>query len=168
MDLETGESLRDKETGEMPASARVNTETGESEINRKTPKQNNNTKKFRIPNPNPPPPPKTNNSEMKNPFPNNNIASCMLFLLPTTLFFYPPLALCMLTAEIILHIWAHKQNKRTTKKDVCYRSPLHIILREFCAACKEERSKNKIINMQDKRSYKFLKYGIDYVHGITT
>jgi len=179
MDSETGESFRDKETGEMPASAKVNLETGESEINRSRPEKQNNTRKFRIPSKQPPPKQNSLNTikrankslvPVKAPqiFNTNDVTPCLLFLLPTTLFFYPILAACISFIEVVLHVWAHKKNKKLTNKDIYYQSPLHIFVSEFCGSCREERSKDKIISIQDKRNYKFIKYSIDCVHGIVT
>lgn len=173
-DSETGESLRDKETGETPAAAKVNLETGESEINRTMPEKPN-TRKFRIPSTNPQPKPKSQLSIKKNDTKTSNnhsfrnssdVTPCILFLLPTALCFYPAIAAFITIIEVILHVWAHKKNKTLSNKDVYYQSPLHIFVSEFCGACKEKRSASKITNLQDKRNYKFIKYGIDYVHGI--
>lgn len=175
MDSETGECYRDKETGELPAVAKVNLETGETEINHTMPEKESR-KRFRVPNNNPTKKsmPRSQTKQYHVPpdgdthFSTSDVVPCVLFLLPTTLCFYPIIAAFLSIVEVILHVWAHKKNKTLPNKEVWYQSPLHIFVREFCGACKEQRSVNKITMIQDKRNYKFIKYGIDYVRGIVT
>lgn len=156
MDNETGEIYQDIETGEKQL-AKVNTETGETEINNRPP-QERSSKKFKIPNQQK----STKKSETpKPPSPANKTSDTVqvvLFLLPTVLLFFPVLAALISIVEITLHVWAHKKNKVLRDTNFYYQSPLHICVREFCGACREEMSGNKISKIQDMRNNKFTKY----------
>ncbi|KAF5279081.1 hypothetical protein FQA39_LY05759 [Lamprigera yunnana] len=164
MDSETGECLRDEETGEMPACAEINLETGESEINHTAPEiQQNTTRKFRIQN-------TTTRQEFikanKNKTYISEVVPCFLFLFSATLFLNPVFVACLCILEGCLHVWSHKKNKISIKKGIYYQSPFHVFVCEFCGVCREEHSKKKITDIQDKRNYKFIKYSLEYSQGI--
>lgn len=60
-------------------------------------------------------------------------------------------AVLMAFAEIFLHVWAHKKNAKNTDQHVYYRSPLHIITSQFCAACIHKKQMDKVSQLQEKR-----------------
>ncbi|KAB0796871.1 hypothetical protein PPYR_10932 [Photinus pyralis] len=161
MDFETGEAVRDEETGEMLVPA-VNLETGETEINSSAPDAQTRCRKFRIANL----VPSKQEADTVNEYITSDMMPCLIFLFCATLFLNPIVIACMGAFEICLHVWAHKKNKKLTSANICYQSPLHIFVCEFCGKCKEERAKKKITNLQDKRNYKFIKYSIDCSQGI--
>lgn len=161
MDLETGEvqmSVCDRETGEMPASPRLNSETGEPEMNFTQPTAR---RSFRIPQGyirQPCEQPDHQQCHLPaDDFRNTRMSSVILFLLPTVIF-APVVAIFLGVLEISLHIWAHKKNKSLRGSDIFYQSPLHVIVSEFCACCIDENSKKKITKMQDKTNNKLTKY----------
>ena len=113
MDSETGEALRDKETGEMPSSAQVNLETGETEINSTAPDKQTH-RKFRIPSS--PSKEETNINDNKY-FITSDIVPCLIFLFSATLFLNPIVFGCLGVLEVCLHLWAHKKNKKLKMKN---------------------------------------------------
>lgn len=168
MDCETGEeNFIDSETGECLSRLQLNLETGEDESNYGTP--NYYRKKiFKIPNNNTPyNVRKPNHSSDVSDIESGSIASALMYLLPTAFFFNPLIAVVLFIIEMSLHAWAHKKNKKLRDSTVYYQSPLHIIVSEFCAACREEVSSNKINKIQEKRS-KLKGCGIECVRQIVT
>lgn len=154
MDSETGEIYQDTETGEKELT-KVNTETGETEMTVK-PHQERSTKKFKIPNPQKPIKKEEKHKASTNT--TSDTVQVILFLLPTVLLFFPVLAALISIVEIAVHVWAHKKNKILRNTNFYYQSPLHICVREFCGACRDEISANKISKIQDMRNDKFTKY----------
>lgn len=163
MDLETGETVRDEETGETLIPV-VNLETGETEIHSTSTNTQNRSRKFRIPHQHTSQ--KATEINESKCFITSDIVPCLIFLFSATLFFNPIVIACLGTLEVCLHVWAHKKNKKIIHKNIYYQSPLHIFVCEFCGKCLEERSKKKITRIQDKRNYKFIKYSIDCSRGI--
>lgn len=177
MDVETGENRQnypDEETGELPAMPSRNLETGEAELNCKSPDQSHNHRKtFKIPKAEMKPDGKEKcpkvpkcikmKSKLKK---NTELSPVLLFLIPV--FFLPAVSIILSCVEISIHMWAHKKNKRMKNKNVFYQSPFHEFISEFCVLCIEENSKDKITKLQDKKNDKFTKYGIEYVRRIVT
>ncbi|KAJ3662696.1 hypothetical protein Zmor_007031 [Zophobas morio] len=154
---------KDAETGEEIT--RLNLETGEVEFIITSKKLPAKPKVFRIP---------TScmnlkKREEKIKFDSSpTFTAALVFLLPTTIFFSPILGLLVVLIEVIIHVWAHRKNKLIRHKNLYYQSPLHIICKEYCGACKEEESKIKITKFQEKRADKFKKYGFEYFKRIVT
>lgn len=172
MDYETGECFRDVETGETPAPALINNETGEMEINYTRPTYK---KPFKVPS--------TVNHKTKQQQlqeqqtdegciytepPQKRVSVAPAFAILTLLFFVPVFGILVSIIEFLIHMWTHKKNKTLRNSNLYYRSPFHDIVSEFCSLCIEENSKNKITKLQDKRNEKFTKYGIEYVRRIVT
>lgn len=165
MDRETGENSPDQETGEMPATARINLETGEMEINCNCPTRSH----FRIPK---------EESQTKHEYwvakgrqnyltkKQTDMSPALLLLIPV--FFMPAVGIVISILEILIHMWAHKKNKKLQNTNRFYQSPFHIFVCEFCHLCIDENSKNKITKLQDKRNNKFTKYGIECVRRVVT
>ncbi|XP_044263426.1 uncharacterized protein LOC123010507 [Tribolium madens] len=153
---------KDEETGE--ALLNRNIETGEDEyISSVAPLRK---KTFKIP--------PTYTKKAKNGKKTINLdlsptfSTALLFLLPTTIFFYPILGILAVMVEAVIHVWAHRKNKSLKNQHLYYQSPLHIICKEFCGSCREEESKMKISKIQEKRADKIKKYGLEYVRRIVT
>lgn len=161
MDFETGEtSLADRETGELPATRLLNSETGEQECNYACPPQLRRTRpSFRVPRSPPgrrPPPPDT-----------CAITPALMFFLPTAFFFNPLLALVLVSAEIGCHAWSHRRNRRLRGTDAeRFRSPLHVFVREFCGSCRERAASDKINQMHER--CRARRCGIECVRQIVT
>ncbi|EEZ99759.1 hypothetical protein TcasGA2_TC002531 [Tribolium castaneum] len=153
---------KDEETGE--ALTKRNIETGEEEYILTTAPRRKTT--FKIP---------PTYTKKSNDYKHNinldlspTFSTALLFLLPTTIFFYPILGIVTVMIEAIIHVWAHRKNKSLKNPHLYYQSPLHIICKEFCGACREEEAKVKISKIQEKRADKIKKYGLEYVRRIVT
>lgn len=168
MDIETGENYPDQETGETPSIPHLNMETGEREMNRQRPIPSNK-RPFKIP--------KNCTKQVKEKIENDkkchavkkNVHSSAIsfaFLLFIPVFFMPAVGVLISFIEVVLHMWAHKKNKKLKNSDFIYQSPFHVFLSEFCHLCIDENAKNKITKLQDKRNYKFTKYSIEYVRRV--
>lgn len=173
-DTETGENLEltdcscDTETGEVPYSPR-DKETGEnSDWPWPWP-----TKRFKVPR-SYYTPTKRNSKQCRkfrkaNPQ-ESELITAVIFLLPTMIFFHPILSVIAVVVEIILHKWSHKKNKKL-KSDTIYfhQSPLHGIVKEFCAKCKDDMTANKITKLQDRQNYDhFGKDQLQYLKRVVT
>lgn len=80
--------------------------------------------------------------------------TAIVFLIPTFILFTPLLGVFILTFDVILHRWCHRQNaKLRLRRDESqyYQSPLHMIYKEFCSKCVAEEDCRKINKIQDKR-----------------
>ncbi|RZC35232.1 hypothetical protein BDFB_005516, partial [Asbolus verrucosus] len=160
------QSLRkDEETGEI--TTRFNCETGEEESVITSAPIRGKPKVFKIPSSYYMNSAKRNEEKVRCEYP-PTAATAVLYLLPTTILFYPILGIITVTIEVIIHIWAHRKNKLLKNKNLYYQSPLHIICKEFCGACKEENSKMKITMLHERRADKIKKYGLEYVRRIVT
>lgn len=174
-DSETGENLEisqctcDTETGETPPSPR-DKETGESSYWL----WQWRTKPFKIPRAYYTPH-SMRHSKKKHTFRKANpqeseLITAVIYLLPTMIFFHPLLSVIAVVIELILHNWAHKKNKKL-KSDTIYfhQSPLHGIVKEFCAKCKDDMTVNKITKMQDRQNYNhFGKNQLEYLKRVVT
>jgi len=161
----------DEETGELTPKPTFNSETGEEEFTYFYPSETPRNKPicFKVPTAEYATANKSKIGNLKpNPETSTTTAAAILYLLPTVVFFYPILAIFTVSIEIILHVWAHRKNRKLKDENRYYQSPLHIICQEFCAACKEEKSKLKIHKLQEKRLDKIKKYGLEYVKRIVT
>ncbi|KAG5869668.1 hypothetical protein JTB14_035595 [Gonioctena quinquepunctata] len=156
MDVETGEYILDLETGEILTYPQFNDETGEYEG---LPHEHEN---FKIPRAYYTPEPKPNKRKrhkfLKADYQESQLITASIYLLPTMILFHPILALVAVIIEIFLHSWSHRSNKRLKDKNVYFQSPLHPIVKEFCARCKEENSSLKITRLQDIKNDKFKNY----------
>lgn len=169
MNWETGEGLPDQETGELPAVPRLDSETGEMEMNCTRPSVPIQRKPFKIPKNylEKPSESKINTCMTKNvSIPTNKISPALLLLLP--IFFLPAIGVVISIVEILIHMWAHKKNKKLRHTNRYYQSPFHIFVCEFCKLCIDENAANKITKLQDKRHSRFAKYGIEYVRRVVT
>lgn len=160
--------IADRETGELPAIVKINAETGEEECNYRCPMQRYQPKRiFRIPSMYlravEESPPKTSWSTLQS----GSISPIVMFLLPTAFFFNPFIVLLLFVIETSLHTWAHKINKQLRDSPLYYESPMHALASQFCAACKEEESANKINKIQLHRN-KLKGCGIECVRQIVT
>lgn len=168
MDYETGEPIcADRETGELPAVPIVNVETGEKECNYTCPRESSESRRtFKIPRIYSP---KVGEEEDISivTFPSDKISPALMFLLPTAFLFNPVFAIFLGFIEMVAHAWAHSKNRKLENSGIYYQSPLHIIVREFCASCREEEATNKIHKIQERRS-KLKKCGIECVRQIVT
>lgn len=168
MNPETGEeNIADSETGESPAIWKLNAETGEHECNYVCPVQRRQTKKiFKIPNmymTDIQVQPKTSWSTLQS----GSISPIVMFLLPTAFFFNPFIVIVLFMIEAYLHTWAHKKNKQLRDSPLYYQSPMHAVVSQFCASCREEESANKINKIQEHRN-KLKGCGIECVRQIVT
>jgi len=81
--------------------------------------------------------------------------TAIVFLFPTFVLFSPLLGFLALTLDVILHRWCHRKNAKLANDDsIYYKSPLHMIYKEFCATCRMEEELKKIEEIQDKRNNK--------------
>ncbi|XP_049294080.1 uncharacterized protein LOC125769400 [Anopheles funestus] len=88
----------------------------------------------------------------------NGTAAHLLFLLPL-LFMTPKLfALVITFVEAILHMWAHRKNSTNGNPDVYYRSPMHVVTRNFCEICRHERLMGRVGKLQDVRMKQMQNY----------
>lgn len=162
MDGRKGEPCIDTETGEILYPSLYNAETGEYEglitlpqkIKFRIPPQQKLNKMHNIPI-------KVNKHELE-------LLTAAIFLLPTIILFYPILSIFIFIMEIILHNWVHKKNKTLRDDTFYYKSPLHCIVKEFCGRCKDLSTKEKITKMQDKRTDKMRKYGLESIRRVVT
>lgn len=167
MDLETGEIFPDMETGEITYSPQLNEETGEKEFNyyqKGCPKR-----RFKIPN-----------NYLQRYFSSqklllhpghddhvSELASAIVFLLPTVLLFFPIVALVIIFIETILHQYSHKFNRLNDNDLIYFQSPLHFVGLAYCGRCREEASNNRISEIQDMRN-RLRKYDLECVRRIVT
>lgn len=169
MDSETGEeNYIDSETGELLSPYQLNLETGEEETSYRSSWQHRVRRTFKIPSSTPtiaPVTPKVRNQ--KAPMQSGSVSPALMFLLPTAFFFNPFIAALLFVIEMSLHTWAHKKNRRLRDPTVFYQSPMHIIVSEFCAACLDEQTSNKINKIQEQRS-RMKGCGIECVRQIVT
>lgn len=168
MDNETGELYRDDETGEVAAVGVINKETGEMEMNYTGPTYK---KPFKVVSSST----KLNYKTTTKHFDDNHmnwrtkrVSVAPAFTILTLLFFVPVFGIFTAIIECFIHVWTHKKNKTLRNTNLYYRSPFHDVTSEFCSLCIDETTKNKITKLQDKRNYKFMKYGIEYVRRIVT
>ncbi|KAL0279980.1 UNVERIFIED_CONTAM: hypothetical protein PYX00_001414 [Menopon gallinae] len=77
--------------------------------------------------------------------------SPIVFMLPTLLLFPAWTSIFCVICEACIHMLSHKRNKMR-KYETQYKSPLHLISSEFCGYCRSHRWKEKIKQIQDKRS----------------
>ncbi|ENN79823.1 hypothetical protein YQE_03646, partial [Dendroctonus ponderosae] len=78
--------------------------------------------------------------------------TAIVFLLPTFIIFTPLLGIIVLIFDVILHKWCHRKNARLAREDmIYYRSPLHMIYREFCLKCIAEEHSRKIEEIHNRR-----------------
>ncbi|XP_066148402.1 uncharacterized protein [Euwallacea fornicatus] len=81
--------------------------------------------------------------------------TAIVFLLPTFILFTPILGMLIPILDIILHKWCHKKNAKLNSQDmIYYKSPLHMILKEFCSECRMEEECKKIGEIQNIRNNK--------------
>ncbi|XP_018576749.1 uncharacterized protein LOC108915259 [Anoplophora glabripennis] len=157
------ETSIDMETGEILYPSQYNAETGEYEGFLALPQR----VKFQIP-----PQIKPNKKTHRGPKmdeQNLELITAAIFLLPTAILFNPVLWAVALILEIVIHSWTHKKNS-TLRNDTVhyYRSPLHGIVKEFCAKCKDSNAKEKISKLQDRRNDKMRKYGLESIRRVVT
>lgn len=157
MDTETGENFNiDDETGEILTEKKYDNETGEHD----TTTLNKRIKKFRI-NLN------KKNCGIRKPIVTRDLSPAIIVLLPT-LFMWPGIATVGIAVlEVMVHMWAHRKNKRLGDSRVYYRSPMHIVASEFCALCRDQKDVDEITRIQDKRINRF-KCNYEYVKRIVT
>ncbi|XP_041787843.1 uncharacterized protein LOC121603210 [Anopheles merus] len=87
-----------------------------------------------------------------------NSTAHLLFLLPL-LFVTPKLfALVISFVEVMLHMWAHRKNSTNGNPDVYYRSPMHVVTRQFCEVCRHERLMGRVGKLQDVRMKQMQNY----------
>uniref|UniRef100_A0A182K9B2 Uncharacterized protein n=1 Tax=Anopheles christyi TaxID=43041 RepID=A0A182K9B2_9DIPT len=87
-----------------------------------------------------------------------NSTAHLLFLLPL-LFMTPKLfALVISFVEVMLHMWAHRKNSTNGNPDVYYRSPMHVVTRQFCEICRHERLMGRVGKLQDVRMKQMQNY----------
>ncbi|XP_058065817.1 uncharacterized protein LOC131215441 [Anopheles bellator] len=83
----------------------------------------------------------------------------LLYLLP--LFFMTPklFALLISFVEVMLHMWAHRKNGAGGRRqDVYYRSPMHVVTRNFCEVCRHEQLMGRVGKLQDGRMKQMQNY----------
>uniref|UniRef100_A0A182IX24 Uncharacterized protein n=1 Tax=Anopheles atroparvus TaxID=41427 RepID=A0A182IX24_ANOAO len=82
----------------------------------------------------------------------------LLYLLPL-LFMTPKLfALVICFVEMILHVWAHRKTGTGGNPAVYYRSPIHVVTRNFCEVCRHERLMGRVGKLQDVRMKQMHNY----------
>ncbi|XP_058126484.1 uncharacterized protein LOC131281915 [Anopheles ziemanni] len=87
-----------------------------------------------------------------------NSAAHLLYLLPL-LFMTPKLfALVISFVEMILHVWAHRKTGTNGNPSVYYRSPMHVVTRNFCEICRHERLMGRVGKLQDVRMKQMQNY----------
>ncbi|XP_053672473.1 uncharacterized protein LOC128722816 [Anopheles nili] len=87
-----------------------------------------------------------------------NSTAHLLFLLPV-LFMTPKLLAVVITfVEVMLHMWAHRKNTANGNPDVYYRSPMHVVTRNFCELCRHERLMGRVGKLQDVRMKQMQNY----------
>ncbi|XP_050093305.1 uncharacterized protein LOC126576182 [Anopheles aquasalis] len=95
-----------------------------------------------------------------------NSSAHLIYLLPL-LFMTPKLfALIITLVEVILHMWAHRKNAAAAaaasgdshRPDVYYRSPMHVVTRNFCEVCRHERLMGRVGKLQDVRLKQMQNY----------
>lgn len=87
-----------------------------------------------------------------------NSAAHLLYLLPL-LFMTPKLfALVISFVEMILHVWAHRKTGTNGNPAVYYRSPMHVVTRNFCEVCRHERLMGRVGKLQDVRMKQMQNY----------
>lgn len=158
-----GETRVDTETGEILYPPLYNPETGEYEGHFYLPLKS----KFRIP-PHQRLDKKTLNKPMKVNKMEVEIIVAAILLLLAMVMFYPIVAIAVCICEIILHNWVHKKNKTLKDDTFYYRSPLHCIVKEFCARCKDVSATEKIWKLQDERNDRMRKYGLESIRRVVT
>uniref|UniRef100_A0A2M4CAC6 Putative secreted protein n=2 Tax=Anopheles marajoara TaxID=58244 RepID=A0A2M4CAC6_9DIPT len=73
-------------------------------------------------------------------------------------------ALIITLVEVILHMWAHRKNAAAAangdghRPDVYYRSPMHVVTRNFCEVCRHERLMGRVGKLQDVRLKQMQNY----------
>ncbi|XP_055530244.1 uncharacterized protein LOC129721560 isoform X4 [Wyeomyia smithii] len=87
-----------------------------------------------------------------------NKTSHLLLLIPS-LFIMPKLAAILIFfTEVLLHIWAHKKNNQNRNPNIYYRSPMHITTTHFCGICRDQRTMDRIEQLQGKRMRQMQNY----------
>jgi len=80
--------------------------------------------------------------------------TAIVFLIPTFIIFTPLLGVFILTFDVLLHRWCHRQNAKLGLRSdhgIYYQSPLHTIYKEFCSKCLHEEDTKKIHKIQNIR-----------------
>uniref|UniRef100_V5G5Z9 Uncharacterized protein n=1 Tax=Anoplophora glabripennis TaxID=217634 RepID=V5G5Z9_ANOGL len=153
----------DKETGEILYPALYNSETGEYEGDVVVPQKI----RFRIPFQEEEPDKKPYNAPKSHPQ-DREFIKAAVFLLPAAILLYPVVFVGTMLLETILHCWVHKINKTLKSDGVYYQSPLHGITKEFCSRCREFDAVEQIGKLQDVRSSKLTKYGLESIRRVVT
>lgn len=85
----------------------------------------------------------------------NTTSPRMLLIITTCLGFSSFICVILMLLETFLHIRCHKKNKKLTDPNLYYRSPFHVITSNFCGVCRETEMASKIVQMQDKRRFRY-------------
>lgn len=76
-------------------------------------------------------------------------------MLPTLFFNVQIVFLFFIMFEFLLHIWAHRKNLTNKNEKICYRSPLYLLTRHFCAKCRSENEMTEIGRLHDDSRLRF-------------
>ncbi|XP_035908466.1 uncharacterized protein LOC118510581 [Anopheles stephensi] len=87
-----------------------------------------------------------------------NSTAHLLFLLPLLCVTPKLFALVISFVEVMLHMWAHRKNSTNGNPDVYYRSPMHVVTRNFCELCRHERLMGRVGKLQDVRMKQMQNY----------